>query len=139
MSVPTAAISPAENFYEFALEALHQGNLNYAIRKLRFGLQQYPQDSKLHSLLSIAYFDTGELDLARSHASNALKLDLTPQDAPVFDKDLRDRLYSELNDIEEDDNNDGPEPDSYVPRNPKDPNPTSGIALNPYAVPVPVP
>ncbi len=88
MSVSTAAISTVDHFYTFALEAIRQGNYDYAIRKLRFGIQRYPQYIKLHSLLSQAYFDTGELDLAQSHANTAFKLDRAKEFTPILDEDF---------------------------------------------------
>jgi len=136
MSVPAGPTGPAVHHYDLAIETLHAGNYEAAITQLWVALLHYPLESTLYSLLGVAYFDIGELYLARRCANNALDLDRTNEAAHILDKALIEAKYD---DSEDDDMDSGPEPNSCVPKCPKDPAPTFGDALNPYEIRIPIP
>lgn len=125
-------------------KALKQGKYACAIQHVGFGIKQFPQESKLHSLLGVAYFKVKEFHKARRCTNTAIELDPGNGYAHLLDFKLIKQGYHWDETVEkatgdDDDSDPGPEPNAGVPRRPKDPAPTSGIALDPHEVPICIP
>ncbi len=133
MFVPTGPTGSSAQYYDAAIAALRKGDYHYAITELRLGIHCHPKESKLHSLIGVAYFDQHEMLMARAHANLALKLNSENKVAQILDKALVD--YGN----DDDEQGDGPDPNSRIPRVPGGPWAPAGAAVDPYEVEIPIP
>jgi len=73
--------SPADIYVELAVAYMQDGQLPTALRKIRYGLEQDPQNAQAHTVLALLYARIGEMARARQEFETAV--DLKPRDPYV--------------------------------------------------------